>query len=102
MEPTNTRAEVLKRLEDRRAELRDLGLSRLRLFGSFARDKATADSDVDLLAEFEPGRKNFDGYMALVDLLETALNRRVEVVTPEGLSVHIGTKILREAQDVEI
>jgi len=32
------------------------GIRRLALFGSVLRDDFTADSDVDVLVEFEPGR----------------------------------------------
>ena len=70
------------------------------LFGSFARNTQRADSDVDLLVEFFPGRKTFDNFIAVYELLEETLHRRVEVLTPESLSPHIGPHILQEAEDV--
>ena len=81
-------------------QLRQLGVSRLALFGSYARGEATLDSDVDLLVEFEPGRKSFAGLVSLAELLETVLGRRVDAVTAESLSPYIGPKILAEAVDV--
>lgn len=42
------------------------GVQRLQMFGSAARGDETADSDVDLLVEFVPGRA--PGGFALVDL----------------------------------
>jgi predicted nucleotidyltransferase len=57
-------------------------------------------ADVDLLVEFAPGAKSFDKFMALAELLEEPLGRRVELVTTEVLSPFIGPKILAEAQDV--
>jgi len=72
----------------------------LALFGSFARNTQRADSDVDLLVEFFPGRKTFDNFIAVYELLEETLHRRVEVLTPESLSPHIGPHILQEAEDV--
>jgi predicted nucleotidyltransferase len=77
-----------------------MGVSRLALFGSHARGDATAESDVDLLVEFAPGRKSFDGLVSLADLLEGVLGRRVDAVTVESLSPYIGLKILAEAVDV--
>jgi len=48
-----------------------MGLARCAVFGSFARDEAIhSDSDVDLLVSFEPGRKDFDAYLELVDHLD--------------------------------
>ena len=70
------------------------------MFGSFARQEAGADSDVDLLVEFEPGRKSFDNFMSLSFLLEEVLGRRVELITPESLSPHIGLRILEEVEYV--
>ena len=103
METTvHTKSELFQRLRERRADLGRLGVARLGVFGSFARDEQTADSDVDLLVEFEPGRTTFRGFSDLADLLEDALHRRVELVTPESLSPYIGPHILREVEYVEI
>lgn len=98
--PVCTRSDVLDRLHEVEAEIRGLGVRRLALFGSFARSEPRADSDVDVLVEFSPGQKSFDRFMSLCDLLEETLARRVEVVTMEALSPHIGPHILAEAQDV--
>lgn len=77
-----------------------MGVRRLALFGSVQRNEARADSDVDVLVEFDPGMKSFDRVMALGDLLEHTLGRRTELVTLESLSPFIGPHILSEAQDV--
>jgi predicted nucleotidyltransferase len=92
--------EVIARLRAEEAFFRSLGVSRLGLFGSFQRGDARAESDVDLLVEFEPGRKTFDSFMNLGFFLESLLGRRVELVTPESLSPYIGPRILREVQYV--
>ena len=50
MSPAVTRRqEVLERIRSERELFRGLGVRRLGLFGSFARDEATVESDVDLL-----------------------------------------------------
>ena len=95
-----TRSDVLERLAEAADEIRNLGVARLALFGSFARLEARAESEVDLLVEFAPGRKSFDAFMLLYDLLEERLGRRVELVTTESLSPYIGPRILAEAEDV--
>ena len=82
------------------SEIRALGVARLALFGSVLRGDARPDSDVDLLVQFSPGAKTFDRFLALSELLEDRLGRRVELVTPEALSPFIGPHILAEAQDV--
>jgi len=103
METTvQTKDEIRERLNDLRSDLRRLGVKRLGLFGSFLADAQCEESDVDLLVEFEPGKKSFDRFMQLSFLLEKALRRRVELVTREGLSPHLAPHILREVAYVEV
>ena len=101
MEPEPlTREGAITRLIEAEAELRSLGVARLALFGSVLRNEAGPDSDVDLLVQFAPGGKSFARFLALIDLLEARLGRRVELVTTEALSPFIGPRILAEAHDV--
>lgn len=97
---TLSKTSIADRLISITPQLRQLGVSRLALFGSHARGEATPESDVDLLIEFEPGRKSFGGLVSLAELLEKVLECRVDAVTIESLSPHIGPKILAEAVDV--
>ena len=93
-----TKREVFSALREHSDELRELGVKQLGLFGSFVRGEQTAASDVDLLVQFEPDKKNFDNFMHLSTLLEELLQRRVEIVTTEALSPYIGPHILREVE----
>jgi uncharacterized protein len=95
-----TRDIAAARLGYAESDIRALGVARLALFGSVARNEARADSDVDLLVQFAPGEKSFARFMALSDLLESLLQCRVELVTTEALSPFIGPRILAEARDV--
>jgi predicted nucleotidyltransferase len=89
-------------LQAHREAIRALGVRRLGLFGSFGRGEQDAESDVDLLVEFEPGQKTFDGFMRLAFYLEALFGRRVELVTPESLSPYIGPHILSEVTYVQL
>jgi predicted nucleotidyltransferase len=97
-----TKDTLIKLLHEHRAEISALGVKRLGLFGSFVRQQQRADSDVDVLVEFEPHRKTFDNFIALAFLLEDLLGRRVEVVTSEALSPYIGPRILDEVEYVAV
>ena len=85
-------------MTDNRDALGSLGVYRFGLFGSFVTGKQDAESDVDLLVEFKPGRKSFDSFMSLAFLLEDILGRKVDLVTRESLSPYIGPKILAEVE----
>jgi predicted nucleotidyltransferase len=95
-----SRQQVVDRLTAREADIRNLGVRRLALFGSVLRDCARPDSDVDFLVEFIPEARTFARLLDLGDLLESLLGHRVELVTTEALSPYIGPRILAEAEDV--
>jgi uncharacterized protein len=95
-----TRDGAIARLVGAEDALRALGVARLALFGSVARNEARPNSDVDILVQFVPGTKSYEHFLALCDLLEARLGRRVDLITTEALSPFIGPHILAEAQDV--
>lgn len=61
----------------------EFGVSRIGLFGSYAKEQAEETSDVDLIVEFEHpiGFRFFE----LVDYLEELLGRKVDILTPAGV-----------------
>lgn len=72
------------------------GVTSVRVFGSFARGEARADSDLDLLVEAGPRTSAFFPGGLIADL-EAALGRRVDVVEPGGIHHLLKETILREA-----
>jgi predicted nucleotidyltransferase len=97
----HTKERVFMLLQDHQDRIRQFGVQRLGLFGSFVRQQQNAESDVDMLVEFAPERKTFDAFMELAAFLEDLLERRVELVTPESLSPYIGPAILKEIEYVD-
>jgi predicted nucleotidyltransferase len=93
-----TKQDILDVLDQNRSHLRALGVRRIGLFGSFVRGEQRPDSDIDLLVEFDQGQKTFDIFMELSFFLEEVLQHRIELVTVESLSRHIGPHILREVE----
>jgi predicted nucleotidyltransferase len=93
-----TKDDIFAILGKKEAEIKALGVKRLGLFGSFVRGEQRENSDVDLLVEFDASKKSFDNFIELCFLLEAALNRRVELVTTEALSPHLGPHILQEVE----
>ena len=102
MDGSTTKDDVKAALRESRERLRALGVSRIGLFGSFAREEQRRDSDIDMLVEFAPERKTFDNFMALSFFLEDLFGRRVELVTSESLSPYIGPHILKEVEYVSL
>ena len=98
--PTSNK--FLEQLEAHFDELHAFGVRRIGLFGSCLRGEERADSDVDVLVEFEPAQHKLANLVQLGDYLEKLFRRRVEVLTPESLSPYIGPHILREVHYVPV
>lgn len=74
---------------------------RLEAFGSVLRDDFRAESDVDLLVEFDADAEvGFLALGALQRALETLLGRRVDLVPRGGLKPVIRDEVLRSARTI--
>jgi predicted nucleotidyltransferase len=89
-------------LEPVRMRLVAAGVRRLGIFGSYARNEARADSDVDVLVSFEPKQRTFENLYEVGETLEEVFQRKVDLVTEDSLSPHIGPHILREVQYINL
>ncbi len=78
-----TRDQMLAALRELKPWLESQGVTDLRLFGSFARDEATSDSDVDLLCRLTK-RMGWDFFGLELELGEK-LGRRVEISTERSM-----------------
>jgi len=93
-----TKNDIIHLLLLNRQKIRGFGAKRLGLFGSFVKDRQTATSDIDLIADFEQGKKNYDNFVGLAYYLEELLDRRVELVTSNSLSPYIKPYIEEEVE----
>lgn len=75
---------------------RKYGARNLRVFGSVARGEDTEMSDIDILVDFAPDVSLFD-HAALMEELESALGRKVDVVSEHGLRPRMRERVLKEA-----
>ncbi|OFX14397.1 MAG: hypothetical protein A2516_04290 [Alphaproteobacteria bacterium RIFOXYD12_FULL_60_8] len=92
------RDEVVYLLRRHAPELERFGLISLSLFGSVARNQSTRDSDVDLIAEFAPGKP--DGLFEFVELkgyLSNIVGRPVDLITLSTIKPRLKAHILKEA-----
>lgn len=75
--------------------LREHGVVRAAVFGSYARGTAMPSSDLDLVVQFEAGRTLLD-LVALQQDLRESLEREVDVVTYDSLHPRLRESVLRE------
>lgn len=100
MDARLTKDEIFSLLQRQADSLRQLGVARLGLFGSFVRRQQTPESDIDLLVDFEEGQKTYDNFIRLSFFLEELFGRPVELLTNESLSPYIGPHVRREVEYV--
>ena len=80
---------------------RQFGVTRLGLFGSFARGEQTRTSDVDVLVGFAPGSATLHNFIGLSDYLEQLFKRKVDLLTEASLSDLIRPYIERDVIWIE-
>jgi predicted nucleotidyltransferase len=82
----HTKEQIVELLEKNRKQIQAFGVSKLGLFGSYAKGEQTTDSDIDFIVEFRQGEKNYANLLALVDYLETLFDSKVDVVTKDAIA----------------
>ncbi len=79
------RDEAMKRLKAHTAELRRLGVERLYMFGSTARDEAQDASDIDLFFDYERGKLGLFELMDVKEVTAQILGQRADIMTRDSL-----------------
>ena len=79
---------------------RRYGVRRLSVFGSFMDGTRRPESDLDLLAEFEPGRTPGFAFMRLAEEFTQLFGIRVDLHTPGSLSKYFRDAVCREAREI--
>lgn len=78
-----TQREIVRTLQAHTETLKQLGVKRIGLFGSYARGRQTGKSDLDFLVEFQ--KPDYDNFLALTDYLEQLFGKKVDLLTPDGM-----------------
>ena len=78
--------EILKVIRENKDKIKSFGVKKIGIFGSFVRGEEKERSDIDIIVEFEEGKKNFDNFMNLAFYLEELFGRKVDLLTPESIS----------------
>jgi predicted nucleotidyltransferase len=89
---------ILATLRRHEQALRDRGVLHAALFGSVARNEATADSDIDILIEIAPeaGVDLFE-YVAITQYLADMFPQRVDVANRTSLKALVKPSAERDA-----
>jgi hypothetical protein len=88
-----TKSQIIAVLSENYADLaKEFPIASLELFGSYARDEQTPQSDIDLLVNLS--RPMGFGFMHLADRLEALLGKRVDLLAADGIKPNRRDSIL--------
>jgi len=90
---------ILRFLEDHRDALRTMGVKRIGLFGSYARNEQRESSDVDLL--FSMDTFTWTRWMDVWNFLEDGLGVTIDLIPEKDLREEIRSQVLSEVRYVE-
>jgi len=71
------------------------GATKIGLAGSYARDEATEDSDIDIIVEIQSTNK-FRSFFNLLYYLQDSLGKQVDLVTESSLKPLVRESILKD------
>jgi uncharacterized protein len=94
------RDEAIAKLKEHEAELRQLGIEHLYLFGSTARGEARADSDVDLFFDHPEGSLGLYELMDVKDAAARILGCKADIMTRRSLHRALRGRIEASVQEV--
>ena len=93
---------VLKKLKTAAPAIRtQFGVTKIGIFGSFARGEQTQKSDVDVLVDFVQGYVTLRNFVGLADHLEALFKRKVDLLTVGGIDKYIRPYIEEEVIWIE-
>jgi predicted nucleotidyltransferase len=94
------RDEAITILKEHEAELRQLGVEHLYLFGSTARGEAREDSDVDLFFDYKRGKLGLFELMDVKEQTSRILGRKADIMTRDSLHKILRSRIEASALQV--
>jgi hypothetical protein len=98
-----TKQDIFQTIIDNKEAIKSFGVTEIGLFGSYVRDEQTVDSDIDFLIDYNLKKIDFKKFMNFCFMLDELFqNKKVEVITKNGLSKYIGPYILKEVKYVKI
>ena len=96
-----SKTHILKTLKENKQKLSEFGVRNIGLFGSYKKLMPNSDSDIDILIDFYPEYETYDNLLHIYELLEKLFpGYKIDIVTVNGLSKHIGKYILQETEYV--
>jgi hypothetical protein len=84
--------------QNRELLAREYHIQKIGLFGSYARDEATATSDIDLVVEFEKNTENIHALkMEITEIFKKQFHTNVNIASEKYIKPRVKQRILEES-----
>ncbi len=78
------KSKIIRKIEEEREAIKQLGVRKIGLFGSFIKGKQNKKSDIDILVSFKD--KDYgEQYFELLFFLQDLLKRKIDLIPEESL-----------------
>jgi hypothetical protein len=88
----------LDTLKKNRTKIKEVGVKKLILFGSYALDKQKGNSDIDFLVEYKKGRGNYRDSLDLLHFLEDIFQKKIDLGEKNSIRKEFKSYILGSVQ----
>lgn len=92
--------DIIRKIRQNEIEIRNFGVRRLGIFGSFVKGTNTESSDVDILVSFEDVPKIAKAYFGLKYYLEDLLNMEVDLCRDKDIRIELKDEIMKSVKYV--
>ncbi len=76
--------EIIKKIESRKEKLKEKGVKKIGLFGSYLKGKQKRGSDIDFLVEIEENKIS-ENYFELLFYLENIFKKKIDLILSDNL-----------------
>ena len=90
---------IIREIEKNGEKLRENGVRKMGIFGSYLREKQTPRSDIDILVEFK--ETSSDNFFGLLFFLENLFKKKIDLIEIKNLRNEL-KNVLEEAEYVKI
>lgn len=91
-----TKQEIIDFLKNHKTELEQrFGVIKLGLSGSYARDEANSESDIDIIVEIDSNNK-FRSFFYLLYFLQDSFGKKIDLATESSLKPIVRNTIMKD------
>jgi predicted nucleotidyltransferase len=87
--------EIIQTIKEHKKTIKSFGIDKIGIFGSYAKEIQTEDSDIDILVKFKEVPRISKSYFGLKFYLEDLLKKEVDLCREKDLREELKEEILR-------